>query len=195
MYSCLTNLCKNLHCSVAWVEMISFVFIICEEIYAFSGTDSGWKSKNNEKQTNSVYSFGFVFSDNNTLKSFPLLIVLILTYNTVSQVYLCGNNADAKQAVAEVATKMGLTVLDRGSLEAARELEDFPLQLFPEWRLPLVVGFGLTTFFFLYLLIRDTIYAYVVQGRDVSYRIMVSLPNKVRIRPCLLGPPLIGTAY
>ncbi|KAE8288762.1 Metalloreductase STEAP4 [Larimichthys crocea] len=93
--------------------------------------------------------------------------------------YLCGNSAEAKQAVAEMSTKLGLTVLDRGSLSAARELEDFPLRLFPEWRLPLRVAFGLMAFFFFYLLIRDVIYAYVEQRKDISYRIMVSLANKV----------------
>ncbi|XP_061918915.1 metalloreductase STEAP4-like isoform X1 [Entelurus aequoreus] len=95
------------------------------------------------------------------------------------QVYLCGNSAEAKQAVAEVATKMGLTVLDRGSLSAARELEDIPLQLFPEWKLPLQITVGLLAFFFFYLLIREVVYAYVDQGKDISFRIMVSLANKV----------------
>ncbi|XP_044214991.1 metalloreductase STEAP4-like [Thunnus albacares] len=95
------------------------------------------------------------------------------------QVYLCGNSAEAKRAVAKMATKLGLTVLDRGSLSAARELEDFPLQLFPEWRLPLRVAVTLTAFFFFYLLIRDVIYAYVEQRKDISFRIMVSLANKV----------------
>ncbi|KAM9353955.1 metalloreductase STEAP4-like [Symphorus nematophorus] len=95
------------------------------------------------------------------------------------QVYLCGNSAEAKQAVAEMATKLGLTVLDRGSLPAARELEDFPLRLFPEWKMPLSVAIGLITFFFFYLLIRDVIYAAVEQDKDISYRIMISLANKV----------------
>lgn len=95
------------------------------------------------------------------------------------QVYICGNSAEAKQAVAEVATKLGFSVLDRGSLSAARELEDFPLQLFPEWRLPLKLAIGLTTSLFFYVLIRDVIYAYVEQEKDISFRIMVSLANKV----------------
>lgn len=95
------------------------------------------------------------------------------------QVYLCGNGAEAKQAVAEVATKLGFTALDKGSLSAAGELEDFPLQLFPEWRLPLCVAVGLTAFFFFYVVIRDVVFAYVVQGKDISFRIMVSLANKV----------------
>ncbi|KAM6968250.1 metalloreductase STEAP4-like [Aplochiton taeniatus] len=95
------------------------------------------------------------------------------------QVYVCGDSGEAKQAVAELATRLGLSVLDRGSLSAARELEDFPLQLFPQWRLPLRLALGLTAAFFFYLLVRDVVYAYVVQGKDVSYRIMVSLANKV----------------
>ncbi|XP_030251003.1 metalloreductase STEAP4 [Sparus aurata] len=95
------------------------------------------------------------------------------------QVYLCGNSAEAKEAVSEVATKLGLTVLDRGSLTAARELEDFPLQLFPEWRLPLRLAASLAAAFFFYLLIRDVVYAYAEEGKDISFRIMVSLANKV----------------
>lgn len=94
--------------------------------------------------------------------------------------YLCGNSAEAKQAVAAVATKLGFTVLDRGSLSVARELEDFPLQLFPEWRLPLRLAAGLTAFFFLYVVIQDPVYASVVQGKDIFFRIMVSLANKVK---------------
>ncbi|XP_061674895.1 metalloreductase STEAP4-like isoform X2 [Syngnathoides biaculeatus] len=95
------------------------------------------------------------------------------------QVYVCGNSTEAKRAVAEVATKMGLAVLDRGSLSAAQELEDFPLQLFPEWRLPLQIAVGLAAFFFFYVVIRDVVYAYAVQGKDISFRIMVSLANKI----------------
>ncbi|CAL8256064.1 unnamed protein product [Boreogadus saida] len=95
------------------------------------------------------------------------------------QVFLCGDSAEAKQAVRELATRLGVSVLDRGSLSAAREVEDFPLQLFPEWRLPLCIATGLTAFFFFYLLIRDIIYAYVEQDKDISFRIMVSLANKV----------------
>lgn len=96
-------------------------------------------------------------------------------------VYLCGNNGEAKRDVAEMATKLGLTVVDKGSLSAAKEVEDFPLQLFPEWRMPLYVAFGLSAFFFLYLVIRDIIYAYVENDEDISYRIMISLANKVKI--------------
>uniref|UniRef100_A0A8C6SSW6 STEAP family member 4 n=1 Tax=Neogobius melanostomus TaxID=47308 RepID=A0A8C6SSW6_9GOBI len=95
------------------------------------------------------------------------------------QAFLCGDSAEAKQAVSQVCTRLGLSVLDKGSLSASRELEDFPLQLFPQWRLPLSIALGLTAFFYFHLLIRDVIYAYVENGKDISYRIMISLANKV----------------
>ncbi|XP_030641308.1 metalloreductase STEAP4-like [Chanos chanos] len=118
--------------------------------------------------------------------------VVVKAFNTISawalqsggldanrQVYVCGDQPDAKRAVEAIAQNLGLTALDRGSLRAARELEDLPLELFPLWRLPLGIATGLTAFFFFYLLIRDVIYAYVNDGRDISFRIMITLANKV----------------
>lgn len=100
--------------------------------------------------------------------------------------YLCGENGEAKQTVAQMAIKLGLTVLDKGSLSSARELEDFPLKLFPEWRLPLSIAAGLSAFFLFYLLIRDVIYAYVEEKNEISYRMMVALANKVKTCPLYL---------
>uniref|UniRef100_A0A3B5MPQ6 STEAP family member 4 n=1 Tax=Xiphophorus couchianus TaxID=32473 RepID=A0A3B5MPQ6_9TELE len=97
--------------------------------------------------------------------------------NTFPSVFLCGESEEAKQAVAHLASKLGLTVLVKGSLSA--ELEDLPLKLFPEWRLPLSIAVGLTSFFFFYLLIRDVIHAHVENKDEISYRIMVSLANKL----------------
>ncbi|XP_012693013.2 metalloreductase STEAP4-like [Clupea harengus] len=95
------------------------------------------------------------------------------------QVLLCGDDPQAKQAVVNIAHSLGLTTQDRGSLRAAGEVEDIPLQLFPNWTLPLWITTGLTAFFFFYLLIRDVIYAYVEKKQDISYRITITLANKV----------------
>lgn len=91
---------------------------------------------------------------------------------------ICGDHADAKQAVVDVAQSLGLTAVDRGSLRAASELEDIPLQLFPMWRLPFRVAVGLLAAFFIYVFIRDVIYARVTERKDISFRIMISLANK-----------------
>ncbi|KAM9436834.1 metalloreductase STEAP4 [Clarias gariepinus] len=95
------------------------------------------------------------------------------------QVLICGNNTDAKQAVTDISHSLGLTAVDRGSLRVASELEDLPHQLFPLWRLPLRISAGLLGVFFLYVLIRDVVYARVVDNKDISFRIMISLANKV----------------
>lgn len=86
---------------------------------------------------------------------------------------------NAKQAVVDISHSLGLTAVDRGSLRVATELEDLPLQLFPLWRLPLRISAGLLGAFFLYVLIRDVVYARVVDNKDNSFRIMISLANKV----------------
>ncbi|KAL7835866.1 hypothetical protein SRHO_G00282130 [Serrasalmus rhombeus] len=117
--------------------------------------------------------------------------VVVKAFNTISawalqsggldanrQVLICGNNPDAKQAVVDIAHSLGLTALDRGSLRAASELEDIPLQLFPMWRLPFRIAVGLLAVFFIYVLIHDVIYKWVMEKKDISFRIMVSLANK-----------------
>ncbi|KAJ7985642.1 hypothetical protein DPEC_G00354180 [Dallia pectoralis] len=95
------------------------------------------------------------------------------------QVYICGDRLEAKQEVLAVATRMGFSALDQGSLSKSRDLEDFPLQLFPLWRLPMRIATGLTAALFFYLLIRDILHAYITQSKDISFRVMVSLANKV----------------
>ncbi|XP_066532462.1 metalloreductase STEAP4 [Hoplias malabaricus] len=117
--------------------------------------------------------------------------VVVKAFNTISawalqsggldanrQVLICGDNAEAKQGVVDIAHSLGLNALDRGSLRAASELEDIPLQLFPMWRLPFRIAVGLLAAFFFYVLIRDVIYASATEGKDISFRIMVSLANK-----------------
>lgn len=112
---------------------------------------------------------------------------------------VCGDRADAKQQVVDIAQALGFTALDKGSLKAASELEDLPLQLFPLWRLPLRIAIGLTAFIFFYALLRDVIYEGVTNGKDISFRIMISLANKafpivglVMLALCYLPGALAG---
>nr|XP_055066132.1 metalloreductase STEAP4 [Misgurnus anguillicaudatus] len=115
------------------------------------------------------------------------------------QVLVCGDRADAKQLVVDIAHGLGFTVLDKGSLKAAAELEDLPLQLFPLWRLPLCIAMGLTAFIFFYALTRTVIYERVTNGKDIAFRIMISLANKtfpvvalVMLALCYLPGALAG---
>ncbi|ROT78726.1 hydroxymethylglutaryl-CoA lyase, mitochondrial precursor [Penaeus vannamei] len=66
------------------------------------------------------------------------------------QVFIAGDNGEAKASVAEVARVMGFHPVDWGSLQASRDIEDVPLKFMPSWKRPVAVVFGL--FVFLWLL-------------------------------------------
>ncbi|XP_037005236.1 metalloreductase STEAP4 [Artibeus jamaicensis] len=95
------------------------------------------------------------------------------------QVFVCGNDSKAKQKVMDIAQTLGLTPLDQGALRAAKEIENYPLQLFPMWKVPFYLSACLCVFFFVYCVIREVIYSYVKEKKDITFRIAVSIPNRV----------------
>ncbi|XP_036103462.1 metalloreductase STEAP4 [Molossus molossus] len=95
------------------------------------------------------------------------------------QVLVCGNDSKAKQRVMDIVRSLGLTPLDQGSLIAASDIENYPLQLFPMWRFPFCLSAVLCVFFFVYSVIRDIIYPYVYDKKDNTFRLAVSIPNRV----------------
>ncbi|NXY86859.1 STEA4 Metalloreductase, partial [Alcedo cyanopectus] len=95
------------------------------------------------------------------------------------QVFVCGDDMEAKQMVMDIVRALGLTPLDKGSLLAAQEIENYPLQLFPMWKFPILLSLGLTAFFFFYCLTLDVIYPYVYENKDFSFFIAISIPNKI----------------
>ncbi|NXP04607.1 STEA4 Metalloreductase, partial [Thinocorus orbignyianus] len=101
------------------------------------------------------------------------------TLDASRQVFVCGNDMEAKQMVMDIVRALGLTPLDQGSLLAAQEIENYPLQLFPMWKFPVLLSLGLTTFFFFYCLIRNVIYPYVTENKDFSFFIAISIPNQI----------------
>uniref|UniRef100_A0A8C6YN57 STEAP4 metalloreductase n=1 Tax=Nothoprocta perdicaria TaxID=30464 RepID=A0A8C6YN57_NOTPE len=101
------------------------------------------------------------------------------TLDASRQVFVCGDDKKAKQMVMDIVRALGLTPLDQGSLLAAQEIENYPLQLFPMWKFPILLSLGLTAFFFFYCLIRDVIYPYVNEKKDVSFFIAISIANRI----------------
>ncbi|XP_062034808.1 metalloreductase STEAP4 isoform X1 [Lepus europaeus] len=95
------------------------------------------------------------------------------------QVFVCGNDSRAKQRVMDVVRNLGLTPLDQGSLLAAKEIENYPLQLFPMWRFPFYLSAALCIFFFFYCVIREVIYPYVYEKEDNTFRLAISILNRV----------------
>ncbi|NWW43505.1 STEA4 Metalloreductase, partial [Pedionomus torquatus] len=117
---------------------------------------------------------------------------IVKAFNTVSawalqtgivdasrQVFVCGNDTEAKQMVMDIVRSLCLSPLDQGALSAAREIENYPLQLFPMWKFPIFLSLVLTTFFFFYCLILDVIYPYVNDNKDFSFFIAISIANQI----------------
>ncbi|KAF3819099.1 hypothetical protein GH733_013249, partial [Mirounga leonina] len=96
-----------------------------------------------------------------------------------AHVFVCGNDSKAKQRVMDIVRTLGLTPLDRGSLMAAKEIENYPLQLFPMWKFPFYLSAILCVFFFFYCIIRDIIYPYVNGKKDSTFRLAISIPNRI----------------
>ncbi|XP_042331121.1 metalloreductase STEAP4 [Sceloporus undulatus] len=95
------------------------------------------------------------------------------------QVFVCGNDNKSKEKVMEIVRSLGLTPVDKGSLLAAKEIEDYPLQLFPMWKYPILLSLGLSAFFLLYSIIRDVVYNYITKNKDYSFFIAISIPNRI----------------
>ncbi|KAJ7408589.1 Metalloreductase STEAP4 [Willisornis vidua] len=95
------------------------------------------------------------------------------------QVFVCGDDIEAKQMVMNIVRALGLTPLDQGSLLAAQGIENYPLQLFPMWKFPIFLSLGLTVFFFFYCLALDVIYTYVYENNNFSFFIAITIPNRI----------------
>ncbi|XP_044150601.1 metalloreductase STEAP4-like [Bufo gargarizans] len=107
------------------------------------------------------------------------------------QVFVCSDDNKAKQQIMDIVRAIGLTPQDKGSLVAAKEIEDYPLQLYPMWRLPMYTCAGLTVLVFLYCVINDIVYN-AEKKIDVSFLLMISIPN--RIFP-VVSLMLLGLCY
>jgi len=66
------------------------------------------------------------------------------------QVFLAGDDQGARDLVSGVIRGAGFTPVDMGSLRAAEAIEDMPVAVFPQWRVPFYIH--LAIFIFLYLL-------------------------------------------
>ncbi|XP_014731181.1 PREDICTED: metalloreductase STEAP4 [Sturnus vulgaris] len=101
------------------------------------------------------------------------------TLDASRQVFICGDDVEAKQMVMNIVRGLGLTPVDKGSLLAAQEIENYPLQLFPTWKFPIFLSLGLGLFYFFYCLVLDVIYTYIYENNNFSFFIAITVPNQV----------------
>ena len=75
----------------------------------------------------------------------------IILFVGTKEVLYSGNDYSAKKEVNALIRSLGFTPVDRGSLSNAIEIEDIPVQRFPQWKSPSIVS--LIVFIFLFLII------------------------------------------
>ncbi|XP_066431351.1 metalloreductase STEAP3 [Eleutherodactylus coqui] len=94
-----------------------------------------------------------------------------------NQVLICSDSPDARSRIASVGRSMGFLPVDMGALCASREVENIPLRLLPLWRMPCALALGLFIFFYLYNFVRSVLHPYLVENRNVFYKMPLELMN------------------
>ncbi|XP_064420031.1 metalloreductase STEAP3 isoform X2 [Latimeria chalumnae] len=133
----------------------------------------------NHRDSNAEY-LASLFPECTVVKGFNVLSAWALQSGPKDgnkQVLLCSDSPEARATVAEIARKMGFIPVDMGSLCSAQEIENVPLRLLPEWKIPVALALGLFLGFYVYNFIRDVLHPYVTQGRNKFYKIPIELVN------------------
>jgi len=112
---------------------------------------------------NSIYRKGDETSQAEYLQSLLPRSAVVKAFNVLSayaletgglqgskEVFYAGDVHSAKEEVTALIRSLGFTPVDRGALRNAREIEDIPVQRFPNWKVPLIIS--LLLFFILFIL-------------------------------------------
>lgn len=105
------------------------------------------------------------------------IFVLSHYISSIVQVQLCGDNAVAKNSVAQLCRDMGFIPVDLGRLSSARDIENAPLRLFPTWTTPVLCALSLFLFFYLFNFLHDVLHPYITSGRNVFYKLPIDTVN------------------
>ncbi|KAF2359017.1 Ferric reductase transmembrane component-like domain [Trinorchestia longiramus] len=106
--------------------------------------------------------------DAHVVKAFNVLSAYALENSTVQsakQVPVASNSPDAKRQVLELVRSLGYSPVDYGDLSRARDIEDIPIQLLPQWRVPAIFVAVLWLLHFVVLVLKFQICA-IVSGHD-----------------------------
>uniref|UniRef100_A0A8C5QSM0 Metalloreductase STEAP4 n=1 Tax=Leptobrachium leishanense TaxID=445787 RepID=A0A8C5QSM0_9ANUR len=136
---------------------------------------------NQYKESNAEYLASLV-PGANVVKAFNTVSAWALQSGTLDasrQVFVCGDDVTAKDMVMDIARAIGLTPLDQGTLLSAKEVENYPLQLFPMWKLPMYICIGFTVLIFLYCLLTEVIHPYATTRENTLYLVVMTIPNRV----------------
>jgi len=108
------------------------------------------KAKSSESQAEQLAR---LLPESFVVKSFNVLSAYSLESGGLQgskQVFVAGDDAFARDLVSGVVLGAGFTPVDLGGLSNARTIEDIPVAVFPQWRVPFYIH--LSIFVFLYII-------------------------------------------
>ncbi|XP_046864238.1 metalloreductase STEAP4-like isoform X2 [Xenia sp. Carnegie-2017] len=105
-------------------------------------TQTSFKELSNAEYLSSLLPKAHVVKGFNVISAWALEQDI---YGGSRTVYICGDNAEAKEKIMQISRRMHFTPLDQGSLKVSQAIEKKPMELFPSWR-PAMVIFGFLYF-------------------------------------------------
>ncbi|ESP05319.1 hypothetical protein LOTGIDRAFT_208339 [Lottia gigantea] len=142
------------------------------------------------RQSNAEYLSTLV-PDAHIVKAFNVISAYIMETDFAGgsrRVFIAGDNEEARGTVCRIARDMGFNPSDLGVLTSSRKIENFVLNLFPGWKVPLFLTFGIFNLWCLYI-----VYIYFVA--KTAYRwdqIFVKVLNKPL---CMTGITILATTF
>jgi len=110
------------------------------------------RSSSSKSELSQAEYLSSLYPDCHVVKAFNVLSAYSLQTGGMQaskQVYVAGDNPAGRALVCDVVRTAGYTPVDKGLLSAAGDIEDIPLSLFPEWRLPFIIHVSIFSFFYM----------------------------------------------
>ncbi|XP_069472704.1 metalloreductase STEAP3 [Ambystoma mexicanum] len=134
---------------------------------------------NHRDRSNAEY-LASLFPESTVVKGFNVISAWALQSGPKDgnkQVLICSNNQEARNVVSTIARSMGFIPVDMGTLCAARDIENIPLQLLPLWKIPVLLALSLFIGFYVYNFARGVLHPYLKENKNKFYKIPIELVN------------------
>ncbi|XP_069979300.1 metalloreductase STEAP3-like [Penaeus vannamei] len=112
------------------------------------------------------------------VKAFNVLSAYTLEFDKQSsgkQIPVASDHPEAKREVLELVKEMGYPAADYGPLKMARQIEAIPLQLMPNWRIPMLTVSCLWLIHYVVLFVKFQVCGTLKYGEQWAYRTLKHL--------------------
>ncbi|KAH3708216.1 metalloreductase STEAP4-like [Dreissena polymorpha] len=116
-----------------------------------------------------------LFPKSRVVKAFNVISAYAMEndYDTSSkQVFIAGNNREAREIVVDITKNMNFRPVDFGVLISSRRIEKHPLRLFPEWRFPIIFAVGVFNGWLLFLIYIYYMFESFYNWEQLSIKVM-----------------------